>query len=52
MEANSALQRVKLEREQAEAELRKQLTRAEKKAALTASADLVLSKELFDRTQE
>lgn len=52
MEANSALQRVKLEREQAEAELRKQLARAEKKAALTASEDLVLSKELFDRAQE
>lgn len=52
MEANSALQRARLEREQVEIELRKQLAQAEKKAALAANEDLVLFKELFERTQE
>ena len=52
MEANSALQRAKLEREQMESELRNQLAQAEKKAALTSSEDLVLFRALFDQTQE
>ena len=52
MEANSALQRAKLEREQMESELRNQLAQAEKKAALTSSEDLVLFRALFDQAQE
>lgn len=52
MEANSALQRAKLEREQVEIGLRKQLEAAEKKAALAANEDFVLFKTIFERIQE
>ncbi len=52
MELNSVLQRAKLEREQMEVELRKQLAQAEKRAALSSSEDLVLFRALFDQAQE
>lgn len=52
MELSSALQRAKLEREQAEVELRKQLAQAEKKAALASNEDLVLFNALFEQVQE
>lgn len=52
METNSALQRAKLEREQVEIELRKQLAQAEKKAALAGNEDLALFRALFDQAQE
>lgn len=52
MEANSALQRIKLEREQTEIELRKQIAQAEKKAALASNEDLVLFRTLFDQAQD
>lgn len=51
MELNSALQRAKLEREQVEVELRKQLAQAEKKAALAANEDLMLFRTLLDQVQ-
>ena len=51
LEVNSALQRAKLERDQTEAELRKQLAQTEKKAALSADADLVLFSELYEQAQ-
>ena len=53
-EANSAMSRIKLEREQAEIEVRKlreQVEKAEKKAALASSEDLVLFSELLDQAQ-
>lgn len=52
MEVNSALQRAKLEREQMEVELRKQLAQAEKKASLSANEDFVLFRTLFDQAQD
>lgn len=52
MEVNSALQRAKLEREQMEVELRKQLAQAEKKASLSANEDFVLFRILFDQVQD
>lgn len=52
MEANSALQRAKLEREQMESELRNQLAQAEKKASLAANEDFVLFKTILERLQE
>ena len=51
MELNSALQRAKLEREQVEVELRKQLAQAEKKAALAANEDLMLFRTLLEQVQ-
>ena len=51
MELNSGLQRAKLEREQVEVELRKQLAQAEKKAALAANEDLMLFRTLLDQVQ-
>ena len=51
METNSALQRAKLEREQVEVELRKQLAHAEKKTAISADADMVLFSELYEQAQ-
>lgn len=52
LEVNSALQRAKLEREQTEVELRKQLAQTEKRAALAVSEDLVLFRTLFEQVQE
>lgn len=52
MDLNSAYQRAKLEREQMEAELRKQLAQAEKKASLAANEDFVLFRTLFDQAQD
>jgi len=52
IDLNSAYQRAKLEREQMEAELRKQLAQAEKKASLAANEDFVLFRTLFDQTQD
>ena len=49
---NSALQRAKLERNQTEIELLKQLAQAEKKASLATNEDLVLFRTLFDQVQE
>lgn len=51
-EVSSALERARLEREQVEAELRKQLAQAEKKAALASNEDFVLFKTILERLQE
>ena len=51
-EVSSALERARLEREQVEAELRKQLAQAEKRAALASSEDFVLFKTILERLQE
>lgn len=52
MEANSALQRAKLEREQVESELRNKLAKAEKKASLASNEDFVLFYTIFSLIQE
>lgn len=52
MALNSTYQQAKLEREQMEAELRKQLAQAEKKASLAANEDFVLFRTLFDQAQD
>ena len=51
-ELSSALERARLEREQVEAELRKQLALAEKRAALASDEDFVLFKTILERLQE
>lgn len=51
-EVSSALERARLERERVEAELRKQLAQAEKRAALASSEDFVLFKTILERLQE